>query len=331
MSLKNLLLKLNMIMFGGKGGVGKTTCAASSAIWAAEAGRNTLIISTDPAHSLGDSLGLELEPGVPTPIPGILNLTALEINPKAKIEEFQSLSNINPVEELGMSGILDSMPLFGDLQDLTSMSPPGIDETFALLKVLEFIETEHDYDLIIFDTAPTGHTLRFLSLPETLSSWIGKLLKMRLKFGKMLGSLKSLFSANKDQENSSLEVLERLNDAIVHAREDLTDPTKTSFVVVTIPEEMAITETGRLINELNKYQIPVSDIVVNQLLEENRELCDFCKSRRKMQQKNMLVIKKVLEEQIGKNIIEVPLFSEEVRKYDRLKQFGHYMIEEANS
>ena len=320
-----------MIMFGGKGGVGKTTCAASSAIWAAEAGRNTLIISTDPAHSLGDSLGLELEPGVPTPIPGILNLTALEINPKANIEEFQSLSNINPVEELGMSGILDSMPLFGDLQDLTSMSPPGIDETFALLKVLEFIETEHDYDLIIFDTAPTGHTLRFLSLPETLSSWIGKLLKMRLKFGKMLGSLKSLFSANKDQENSSLEVLERLNDAIVHAREDLTDPTKTSFVVVTIPEEMAITETGRLINELNKYQIPVSDIVVNQLLEENRELCDFCKSRRKMQQKNMLVIKKVLEEQIGKNIIEVPLFSEEVRKYDRLKQFGHYMIEEANS
>ena len=331
MSLKNLLLKLNMIMFGGKGGVGKTTCAASSAIWAAEAGRNTLIISTDPAHSLGDSLGLELEPGVPTPIPGILNLTALEINPKANIEEFQSLSNINPVEELGMSGILDSMPLFGDLQDLTSMSPPGIDETFALLKVLEFIETEHDYDLIIFDTAPTGHTLRFLSLPETLSSWIGKLLKMRLKFGKMLGSLKSLFSANKDQENSSLEVLERLNDAIVHAREDLTDPTKTSFVVVTIPEEMAITETGRLINELNKYQIPVSDIVVNQLLEENRELCDFCKSRRKMQQKNMLVIKKVLEEQMGKNIIEVPLFSEEVRKYDRLKQFGHYMIEEANS
>ena len=126
-------------------------------------------------------------------------------------------------------------------------------------------------------------------------------------------------------------MLERLNDAIVHAREDLTDPTKTSFVVVTIPEEMAITETGRLINELNKYQIPVSDIVVNQLLEENRELCDFCKSRRKMQQKNMLVIKKVLEEQMGKNIIEVPLFSEEVRKYDRLKQFGHYMIEEANS
>jgi len=331
MSLKNLLLKLNMIMFGGKGGVGKTTCAASSAIWAAEAGRNTLIISTDPAHSLGDSLGFELKPGVPTPVPGILNLTALEINPKANIEEFQSLSNINPVEELGMSGIFDSMPLLDDIQDLTSMNPPGIDETLALLKVLEFIETEHNYDLIIFDTAPTGHTLRFLSLPETLSSWIGKLLKMRLKLGKLIGSLKSLFSANKNQENPPIEVLERLNEAIIHAREDLTDPTKTSFVVVTIPEEMAITETGRLINELIKYQIPVSDIVVNQLFEEDHELCDFCKSRRKMQQKNMLVIKKFLEDQMGKNIIEVPLFSQEVRKYDRLKQFGHYLIEESNS
>ena len=318
-------------MFGGKGGVGKTTCATSSAIWAAEEGRNTLIISTDPAHSLGDSLGYDLEPGVPTQIPGIMNLTALEIDPKANIEEFRSLSNINPVEELGMSGIFDSVPLFDDIQDLTSMNPPGIDETLALLKVLEFIETEHNYDLIIFDTAPTGHTLRFLSLPETLSSWLGKILKMRLKFGKMLGSLKSLFSANKKQEDSSLEVLERLNEAIIHAREDLTDPTKTSFVVVMIPEEMAITETGRLINELIKYQIPVSDVIVNQLFEEDHELCDFCKSRRKMQQKHMIVIKKVLEDQMGKNVIEVPLFSQEVRKYDQLKQFGHYLIEESNS
>jgi arsenite/tail-anchored protein-transporting ATPase len=331
MSLKKLLLNLNMIMFGGKGGVGKTTCATSSAIWAAEAGRNTLIISTDPAHSLGDSLGLELEPGEHTKVPGIRNLTALEINPKANMEEFRSLSNINPVDELGMPGILDSMPFFDDIQDLTSMNPPGIDETLALLKVLEFIETKHDYDLIIFDTAPTGHTLRFLSLPETLSSWIGKLLKMRLKFGKMLGSLRNLFSADKNEDKSSLEVLERLNDAIIHAREDLTDPTKTSFVVVMIPEEMAITETGRLINELIKYQIPVSDVVVNQLFEETHELCDFCRSRRRMQQKNLLVIKKVLEDQMGKNVIEVPLFSQEVRKYDQLKQFGHYLIEESNS
>jgi arsenite-transporting ATPase len=205
MHLKDILLNLNMVMFGGKGGVGKTTCASSSAIWAAEHGRNTLIISTDPAHSLGDSLGINLPPGEPTPVPGINNLTALEINPKANIAEFQGLTNINPMEGMGMPGMMEGMPLMEDLQELTSMNPPGIDEALALLKVLEFIETEHDYDLIIFDTAPTGHTLRFLSLPETLSGWIGKLLKMRIRFGNLFGAIKRIFSSEEKQKD--LEIL----------------------------------------------------------------------------------------------------------------------------
>jgi len=162
MELKEQLLKLKIIMFGGKGGVGKTSCAASSAIWTAEQGRNTLIISTDPAHSLGDSLGVELPPGIPTPIKGIENLTALEINPKANLAEYRGLTEINPLEEMGMEDMAEGMPLLGDLEDLTSMNPPGIDEALAFAKILEFIETEHEYDLIIFDTAPTGHTLRFL-------------------------------------------------------------------------------------------------------------------------------------------------------------------------
>ena len=126
MLLKELLLNLKMVMFGGKGGVGKTSCAASSAIWAAEHGRKTLIISTDPAHSLGDSLGVDLLPGVATPIEGIKNLTALEINPKVNMEEFKGITNINPMEEMGMSGLMESMPLFGDMEELTSLTPPGI-------------------------------------------------------------------------------------------------------------------------------------------------------------------------------------------------------------
>jgi len=114
MELRELLLKLKIIMFGGKGGVGKTSCAASSAIWAAEHGRNTLIISTDPAHSLGDSLGVELPPGIPTSIEDIDNLTALEINPKANMAEFKGLTEINPLEEMGMGDISDGMQLFGN-------------------------------------------------------------------------------------------------------------------------------------------------------------------------------------------------------------------------
>jgi len=326
MGLKDQLLSLKMIMFGGKGGVGKTSCAASSAIWAAEHGRNTLIISTDPAHSLGDSLGVELSPGVPTPIEGIENLTALEINSKVDMSEYKELTNVNPMEEMGMSGLIDNIPMFGDMEELTSMTPPGIDEALAFGKILEFVETEHDYDLIVFDTAPTGHTLRFLSLPETLSGWIGKLIKMRLKIGNMFGVVKRLFTREEKKEDNSLEVLERLNKAISNAREDLTNPVKNSFIIVMISEEMAITETGRLLNELIKYNIPVSTIVINQLYQDPTELCDFCKARRKMQQKNLLNIREVFEEKLYKNLIEVPLFKEEVREYEMLKEMGEHLI-----
>lgn len=326
MDLKMILSNLNMVMFGGKGGVGKTTCASSAAIWAAEHGRNTLIISTDPAHSLGDSLGFKLPPGEPTAVPGIDNLTALEINPKANLSEYQNLTNMNPMEDMAMPGLMEGMGLMEDLQDLTSMNPPGIDEALALLKVLEFIETEHDYDLIIFDTAPTGHTLRFLSLPETLSGWIGKLLKMRIRFSKLFGVFKRMFSSEDKKEDKSLEVLERLNESILNAREDLTDSTKNSFVIVMIPEEMAITETGRLLNELIKYQIPVSNIVVNQLFMDPEELCEFCRARRKMQQINLGKIREIYKEKLGKHVIEIPLFREEVREYNKLKEFSQYLI-----
>jgi len=326
MELRDLLLNLKIIMFGGKGGVGKTSCAASSAIWAAEHGRNTLIISTDPAHSLGDSLGVELLPGMPTPIVDIDNLTALEINPKANMEDFKGLIEINPLEDMGIGDMMGGMSLLGDMEDLTSMNPPGIDEALAFGKILEFIETEHDYDLVIFDTAPTGHTLRFLGLPETLSGWIGKLIKMRLRLGKMFGALKRMFTREEKKKDNSLEVLERLNQSIINARDDLSNPIKNSFVIVMIPEEMAILETGRLLNELIKYDIPVSNIVINQLYQDRSELCDFCKSRREMQQKNVVKIREIFQEKLHKNLIEVPLFKEEIREYEKLKEMGKYLI-----
>jgi arsenite-transporting ATPase len=326
MELKDVLLNLKIVMFGGKGGVGKTSCAASSAIWAAEHGRNTLIISTDPAHSLGDSLGIELLPGIATPIEGIENLTALEINPKVNMAEFQGLTNINPLEEMGMGDMMGGMSLLGDLEDLSSINPPGIDEALAFGKILEFIETEHDFDLVIFDTAPTGHTLRFLSLPETLSGWIGKLIKMRVKLGNMFGAFKRLFTREEKKKDNSLDVLERLNQSIINAKDDLTNPIKNSFVIVMIPEEMAILETGRLLNELVKYEIPVSNIVVKQLYQDTHELCEFCKNRREMQQRNLDKIREIFKNNLNKILIEIPLFKEEIREYESLKEMGEYLI-----
>ena len=278
-------------------------------------------------------MGLELPAGIPTPIEGIKNLTALEIDPKANMAEYKGLTNVNPMGEMGMGGmggLMDTMGM-GDMQELADMTPPGIDEALAFAKVLEFIETEHDYDLIVFDTAPTGHTLRFLSLPETLSGWIGKILRLRIKLSKFLGVFKKMFSRDDKKEDNTLEVLERMSEAIEKGRKDLTDPDKNSFVVVMIPEEMAIAETGRLLNELVKYQIPVSNIVINQLYQDSTEYCDFCMARREMQQKNLHKIRDIFRDKLGKKLIEIPLFKEEIREYDKLSEIGKFLINSSHS
>jgi arsenite-transporting ATPase len=329
--MKDLLLNLQFLFFGGKGGVGKTTCASSCAIWAAEHGRNTLIISTDPAHSLGDSLGVELKLGELTPIESIKNLTALEIDPQKKITELQGIGDINPMKDMGgmmgemAQGMFEGM-MDGDEQG-NPLNPPGIDETLAFGKVLEYIETDHEFDLIIFDTAPTGHTLRLLGLPETLSSWIGRILKLRLRVGNFFSKFKSLFGGEEPQSDNSLEVLERMNDSILRAREDLTNPNKNSFVIVMIPEEMAIAETSRLLNELIRYNIPNSFIIVNQFYEEESELCAFCRSRREMQKRNLHKINEIFKEKLGKEIIIAPLYKDEIRKIETLKEFSWHLID----
>lgn len=328
-NLKDLLLNLKMVMFGGKGGVGKTSSAASAGIWAAEHGRKTLIISTDPAHSLGDSLGMELLAGEIVPVNGVENLFAMEINPSSSMDEFQELTQMNPIEGMGMPDMMSNMPFMGDIGELGGMNPPGIDEAMAFKQVLEFVEKDTDYDLIIFDTAPTGHTLRLLSLPETLSSWLVKLLKMKVKLKNLFGTLGNLFKKkdSKKEKDVTIDILEQSKDLILKARNDLQDPSINSFVIVMIPEEMAIAETGRLLNELIRYGIPNEIIIVNQLLRDTAELCDFCSSRKLMQQRNLDKIKEIFRNKMEKNLIEVPLFKEEIREYDKLKEMGEYLIE----
>jgi arsenite-transporting ATPase len=117
-----------------------------------------------------------------------------------------------------------------------------------------------------------------------------------------------------------------LNEAILRAKDDLTDPLKSSFVVIMIAEEMAILETERLLNKLVNYHIPNSNIIINQLYEANSELCEFCKARRRMQQKNLNKIKELFIKKWNKNLIEVPLFKDEIREYLPLKKLSNYLM-----
>ena len=296
---------IRFLLFGGKGGVGKTSCAAATAVWFAKnTDKKVLIISTDPAHSLADSLDQKIG-GEIKQIDGFDNLFGLEIDPRTAIQDYKSLMGMSPDESLAeMSPIpLDEM----GLGDMLSTSPPGVDEALAFGKVLEFIEKkdEHDYDLVIFDTAPTGHTLRLLSLPDILDSWLGKIIKFRYTIGKFIGKLKSLFG-RESIEDKTMDALEKLKDSVARAREDLSDPEKTSFCTVMIPEAMSIYETERLITTLYEYEIPISNVLVNMVYPIIPD-CAFCKARRSMQEGNLETIREFYSDEF--EITEIPLFS----------------------
>ncbi|MHA1860723.1 MAG: ArsA family ATPase, partial [Candidatus Ranarchaeia archaeon] len=157
---------LRFILFGGKGGVGKTSCAAASAIWFARQGKKTLVISTDPAHSLSDSLKQDISGGDVKKVEGVDNLYGLETDPKKAMVVYQKA-----MEEAsqGNNNPLATGPFADLMQSPGTMAYPGMDEALAFTKVLEYMNSK-EYDTIIFDTAPTGHTLRLLSLPEIMDS-----------------------------------------------------------------------------------------------------------------------------------------------------------------
>jgi arsenite/tail-anchored protein-transporting ATPase len=312
MSLYELLSSpsIHFILFGGKGGVGKTSCAAASSIWAADQGKKVLVISTDPAHSLADSLGQKLLPGEVTKINEVENLWALEIKPKIENDELEGvMSQVSP----------EMAPL---LMDTGSLTPPGMDEAMAFGKVLEFLQNT-EYDLIIFDTAPTGHTLRLLGIPDMLSGWMGKMIMLKLKMGKLFSGLKSMFSKAENPEAETLDQLQNLKSAIEAAKEELSNPSKTSFVVVLISELMAIYETERLLMTLMEYEIPAHYMIINQLIPEKSD-CEFCKSRSAMQQNHLKEIKELYEDEFS--LVEVDLFPKEIRKIEILRKLAAILM-----
>ena len=312
--LDSLILdeKKRFILFGGKGGVGKTSVAAASAIFAAQHEKKTLIISTDPAHSLSDSFAQDLTLGELSGIKDIPNLWALELDPQSNLNSnIQSVSNTeNDPSSSANNG--DFLNLF------QNFSFPGMDEAFAFTKIVEYMDNDQ-FDLIIFDTAPTGHTLRFLNLPNMLSGFLGKIIKLKIRFKKLFSGISSMMGKNSKDSANIGDEFERLKDLAEIAKEILTDEEKTSFVVVLIPEVMAIYESDRLLGSLLEYEINANYMVVNHIVPENTS-CGFCQNRRKMQLEHLNEIKSLYDSTMS--IISVPEFESEIRGISQLEKLG---------
>lgn len=269
MALANLVQKkLRLIFFGGKGGVGKTTCASAAAIYFALHGKKTTLLSSDPAHSLSDSLQVPLIGR--TRIPGVPLLTAEEIDAQKAIQTFRSKFRDEIMSFFLTSTNLDEEDALGFLD----LPLPGLDELMSLKVVVDYLEQKRETEIFIMDTSPTGHTLRLLAVPEMVDDWIRVFAKMRWKYRYVV----KRFSGKYDMDKVD-EMLLNLKKTLSSLKKLLRDPNNCEFVIVTNPRIMVIRETERLIEALLSLQIPLGNLIVNNVtenacgpIEEHREI-----------------------------------------------------------
>lgn len=314
------------VLYGGKGGVGKTTMAAATGLSSAVGGVPTLVVSTDPAHSLSDTFGVDV-PAEPAVIHEDVPLYAAEIDPDAAMEEGPFGADGDPLGGLGGIGeAMDGMPGAGDDADapgsLLGGPMPGADEAAAMRQLLEYLDDPR-FDRVVVDTAPTGHTLRLLQLPEIMDSMIGRVMTLRQRFSGMMDGLKGMFGGEEDPDPDA--DLEELRARIERLRDVLRDPDRTDFRVVTIPEEMSVVESERLVARLDEFGIPVNTLVVNRVMERVSDVadvdpewivepdpggCEFCARRWEVQQ---AALRQATDLFRGRDVKRVPLLAKEVR------------------
>lgn len=290
------------VMLGGKGGVGKTSLSASLAARYASRGLPTLVVSTDPAHSLSDSLDQDVSGGKPvrvvspdassTPLP----LWGMEVDlGAARAELSAAAQRTDPTAGDGANAITKFLRTVGlgafadqladlKLGELLDTPPPGVDEAVAIAKVVQLVKSDEfaHFERIVFDTAPTGHTLRLLTLPDFLDGVLGKVVRLRQRLTEAADAVRGVFGGGKSAPDPAVVAAEELRARAAEARALFRDKNRTSFVVATIPTAMAAAESARLVRALQKEGVPVGGVVVNQVLGSG-ERAAFLERRRRDQ------------------------------------------------
>ena len=306
---------LKWIFVGGKGGVGKTTISASLSILLSKQGKKVLIISTDPAHNLSDAFNQKIGKQ-PTIIKGFENLYGIELDPEKDMNNIDKLNEILHVEEKSkVDGLLQTM----------EGTFPGIDEANNLKYISNLLDNK-DYDIVVFDTAPTGHTLKLLEMPLIIGKSMEKIMELKLQFSPVIDSVGGVLGPEIDQKlNKFFTKMNELKDHMQKISDRFKDAEKTTFIAVCIPEFLSVYETERLVESLFKENIDIRNVVVNQVLMcDNPDKCKMCKSRTKMQKKYLEKIEEMFEDF---HIIKVPLQNNEIRGAKNLENFYKFLIE----
>jgi len=297
---------LRWIFVGGKGGVGKTTCSSSLAIQLSKVRENVLIISTDPAHNISDAFAQKFTK-TPTLVQGFKNLFAMEVDPTVE------------GDDKDVFGLQNNM-MFQDI----ALSIPGIDEAMSFAEVLKQVKNMQ-FSVMVFDTAPTGHTLRLLSFPQSLGGMMDKLVGLKSKFAGMFQQISSMLAPGMGMDMESMTAkLEETRLVIEEVHKQFCNPDLTTFVCVCIPDFLSLYETERLIQELAKFEIDTGNIIVNQIIFPTKDShCKLCLARTKMQQKYLNQISDLYEDF---HIIKLPLLEKEVRGVEDLLKFSENLL-----
>lgn len=307
--------KLKYLFFGGKGGVGKTALAGATALWLAGERKRTLLASTNPVHSLSGLLQQSVF-GAPTPV--IDNLWAYEIDTRETIE--RSKKEIREKIQWFLK-FADISTKADDFVESATMNPAF--EESAMFENMVDLMLEDDYDVYVFDTAPTANARRLLGMAKVYSLWIDKMLKSREE----ARSLRELLSfSKKKEEDPLLTYLLQFRQRMGQARERLTDAEKTAFFFVTLPEALPIAVVSRFIGWFQDFGIPIGGVIVNMLLDKEAlgtGTPEFVLNRVRMQEEYMDTIWQKFD---GSVRALIPLFDQEIKGIAMLRETAHKLM-----
>jgi len=302
-----------LIMVGGKGGVGKTTCSAALAYYFAKQGDRTLLVSSDPTPSLSDILETDIGP-IEKPVPGIINLFGLEIDSELILNRWKERFGPEIHEVLSAFAKVDY-----DFVDYIG-SAPGIDEEYMLTFIQERAENG-GYDRVIWDSAPAGHTLRLLHLPQLFLNHLEAATKFYLN---LYGAFERLTQTIqlKQSKRSLLQIIEGWKELSQRVLDFLRDGHRTSFVIVAIAESLGVKLTERLLRDLDAFHLDVRHLIINHLIQNPD--CAFHRERQRMQQGYL----ERLRHTYGPRMVltEIPLFSQEVKGLERIARVADVLF-----
>lgn len=304
-----------LIMIGGKGGVGKTTCASAIALHFALQGKKTLIISSDPTPSLSDIFEMEIG-DQETSIKNTNGLYGIEISSDVVLKKWKERFGPEIYEVLSSFTSLDY-----DFVDYIG-GAPGIEEEYMLSYILDMVESSR-YDLVVWDTAPAGHTLRLLHLPQLFLKHLEAATKFYMNLYSYFEKLKESVKLRKGKR-SLLEIISGWEDLAEKVVNFIRDPQKSDFIIVTIPEALGVKQTERIIKDFDEYELRVNHLIVNYVIQEAD--CDFHKIRKEMQQNYIQILKNQYSHRIG--LIELPLTPLEVKGVERINKISEILFKE---